>query len=187
MTRNKYAALSFIPVTAARHDFGDLRRKRNLAFSAVFRRCPICICICVRGENATWPFHSYFVGCLAAPRLSSDEMTQPASSWHCRSGYKMIPITTPSGPQDHHHVYYHHYHFHPPLLRYLSSPWTGQDWFTGQYTSPALNHVQAATWKSFSYFPPARSLSSDFCAWSTFESLNILNILNFLSPWTSWT
>ena len=155
MTRNKYAALSFIPVTAARHDFGDLRRKRNLAFSAVFRRCPICICICVRGENATWPFHSYFVGCLAAPRLSSDEMTQPASSWHCRSGYKMIPITTPSGPQDHHHVYYHHYHFHPPLLRYSSSPWTGQDWFTGQYTSPALNHVQAATWKSFSYFPPA--------------------------------
>ena len=28
----------------------------------------------------------------AAPRLSSEEMTQPASSWHCRSGYTIPRI-----------------------------------------------------------------------------------------------
>ena len=177
MTRNKYAALSFIPVTAARHDFGDLRRKRNLAFSAVFWCC-ICICICVRGENATWPFHSYFVGCLAAPRLSSDEMTQPASSWHCRSGYKMSPITTPSGPQyHHHHVYYHHYYFHLPLLRYHHLE---QGRIGLQDNTPVLHWIMSKLSHGSHFHISLRlSLSSDFCAWSTFESLNIF--------WTSWT
>ena len=70
MTRNKYAALSFIPVTAARHDFGDAsqRRKRNLAFSFVFRT--------IRGR--------------ASIEQRRRRMTQPASSWHCRSGYMML-------------------------------------------------------------------------------------------------
>ena len=75
MTRNKYAALSFIPVTAARHDFGDAsqRRKRNLAFSFVFRT--------IRGR--------------ASIEQRRRRMTQPASSWHCRSGY-MMPLLPPN-------------------------------------------------------------------------------------------
>ena len=73
MTRNKYAALSFIPVTAARHDFGDAeRRKRNLAFSFVFRT--------MRGRTSIEQWRG----------RRRRRMTQPASSWHCRSGYMML-------------------------------------------------------------------------------------------------
>ena len=75
MTRNKYAALSFIPVTAARHDFGDAeRRKRNLAFSFVFRT--------MRGRTSIEQWRGR--------RRRRRRMTQPASSWHCRSGYMML-------------------------------------------------------------------------------------------------
>ena len=68
MTRNKYAALSFIPVTAARHDFGDSsqRRKRNLAFSFVFRTM------------------------RAAPRLSSEE----AGVWLNRLHHGIAGVVT---------------------------------------------------------------------------------------------
>ena len=124
MTRNKYAALSFIPVTAARHDFGDAsqRRKRNLAFSFVFRT--------IRGR--------------ASIEQRRRRMTQPASSWHCRSGY-MMPAEL---PQQSYPTYY-----------------------CCCFCFCHCSHVEPI----FSSSPSSSSLSTHFCARSTFKALNIIH------------
>ena len=118
MTRNKYAALSFILVTAARHDFGDgRRRKRNL------------------------PFHSYFGRWAAAPRLSSEEDDSTGFIMgHCRrrSGYMMPAAAPQSHPA---YCFCHCCHVEPIFTSSPSSSSSLSTNFCARYTFKALNII----------------------------------------------
>ena len=99
-----------------------------------------------RGENATWPFHSYFVRCAAAPRLSSGE-AGGGGGWLNRLHHGIAGVVTWCSPTL----------LLPPTIRSNIA-------------------AVSVTWNPFSApsLPPARC-QLIFCARSTFKALNIIH------------
>ena len=100
-----------------------------------------------RGENATWPFHSYFVRCAAAPRLSSGE-AGGGGEWLNRLHHGIAGVVTWCSPTL----------LLPPTIRSNTATAVSVTW--NPFSAPSL--------------PPARC-QLIFCARSTFKALNIIH------------